>query len=856
MLFYGFGNQAEERPAAHGKYSLRLLARSIYLTVAVMPYAKAAPEVDSAAVATSPVFESGFLRGISRNIDLQRFSQAGAVAPGIYMLDISVNGGTRLRQQVRVMGEGEKQRLCFSIADARRWGARLNQVPDQQQLERVLNSDCIEAQALIPGATFKMDVAELSGILSIPQVYAGHVKRGYVDPTEWDEGITAAILGYNANVFRNERDGADTTTDYNTNINAGFNISGWRLRHNGNYRDSDDTSGQYRSQNTYLQTDVDALRSQLTLGEYFTPGNDFESIPFSGVQLASDDSMLPESERGFAPVIRGTAQTNAKVTVRQGGNVLYESTVAPGPFQIDDLYATGYAGDLDVTVTEADGREKQFTVPFSSVVQMLRPGSSRFNLAAGNYRDDTLSDEPQFTQGTFRHGINNKLTLYTGGIVADDYSSALGGAAFATPVGAVAFDATFSRAEGLPVRDADGAVLKDDMVGQSYRISYSKLLNATRTNFSLAAYRFSSEDFLSFGDFARLRESVDSASLHERNRFQVSVSQPLGDYGDFNFTGLTRNYWDDQEASTTFQMSYGKSFNWGYMNFTASREIQDEESTNTFMLSASIPIGSGARRPLLTTTATYDDDSNSSVRANLTGSAGEYGEANYGVYADRSENDSTSTNTYGGNLSYRTSATQLSGSYSQGEDYKQYSGSATGTVVAHAGGVVFGPERGDTMALLVAEGAPGAELNNGQGNHLDGNGEALTAGLTPYRRNAVGISPRGLPLDVELKTTSQNAVPRRGAVVRLDYATINGKPLLLRVNNPHVPFGASVVDAENHDVAMVGQGGLIFLRGEHAGLKVVWGQGATESCTLNYAVPGDETDSSPYQQVEASCAKG
>lgn len=841
---------------AYGKLRLTPLAQLIYTLIGLSPVANTLATVDTAEVATSPVFDSGFLRGMGQDIDLSRFAKAGIVVPGTYTLDITLNGKDRIRQDVRVIDTDGTQHFCFSTADARRWGARLEQLPDQEQVAKVLASDCVEAQALIPGASFSMDVAELSGALSIPQAYAGRVKRGYVDPSEWDEGITAAILGYHGNVFRNERDGADTTTDYSANINAGFNVKGWRLRHNGNYRDSDDGPSEYSSQNSYAQTDIDMLQSQLTLGEYFTPGSDFESIPFTGIQLGSDDSMLPESERGFAPIVRGTAETNAKVTISQNGNVVYETSVAPGAFVIDDLYATGYAGDLEVTVTEADGREKSFIVPFAAVVQMLRPGSSRFNIASGNYRDDNLQDEPWFTQGTYRRGISNKLTAYGGGILAEDYSSALAGAAFATPIGAVAFDATFTRAKGLPTIGSGEDSISGDLTGQSYRISYSKLLDSTRTNFSLAAYRFSSEEFLSFGDFARLRENADSASLRERNRFQVNISQPLGDYGDFNFTGLTRNYWGEQANSTTFQLGYGKGFSWGYMNLTASREIQDGENNDTYMLSASIPLGSGARRPTLTTTATFDDDSNSSIRSNLSGSAGEYGEASYGVYASRSETDSESTNTYGGNLNYRTSATQLGGSYSQGEDYKQYSGSATGTVVVHSGGVVFSPERGETMALLVADGAPGAELTSGQGNRLDGDGEALKAGLTPYRYNPVGISPRGLPVDVELQTTSQNAVPRRGAVVRLDYATINGKPLLLRVQNPEVPFGANVVDANDKPVAMVGQGGLIFLRGEHKGLKVVWGQSSEESCRLDYQEPTDEASDNPYQQVEASCAQG
>ena len=65
------------------------------------------------------------------------------------------------------------------------------------------------------------------------------------------------------------------------------------------------------------------------------------------------------------------AQSNARVTVRQGSALIYETQVAPGAFAIDDLYATSFAGDLDVTITEADGSVQSFTLPFSSVVQML-----------------------------------------------------------------------------------------------------------------------------------------------------------------------------------------------------------------------------------------------------------------------------------------------------------------------------------------------------------------------------------------------------------------------------------------------------------------------------------------------------
>lgn len=70
--------------------------------------------------------------------------------------------------------------------------------------------------------------------------------------------------------------------------------------------------------------------------------------------------MLPQSRRGYAPDIRGIARTNAVVTVRQNDRIIYETTVPPGAFVIEDLYPTGYGGNLDVKVTEADGSVQSF----------------------------------------------------------------------------------------------------------------------------------------------------------------------------------------------------------------------------------------------------------------------------------------------------------------------------------------------------------------------------------------------------------------------------------------------------------------------------------------------------------------
>lgn len=139
--------------------------------------------------------------------------------------------------------------------------------------------------------------------------------------------------------------------------------------------------------------------------------------------------MLPGSERGFAPVVRGTAYTNAVVTVKQNGYTLYQQNVAPGAFEIDDLTVSTNSDDLEVSVQEADGTVHTTTQAFSSIALMQRPSHLRFEATAGRYRAATGSGdrEPEFAQGSAIYGINNQLTAFGGLTVAENYSAIVSG---------------------------------------------------------------------------------------------------------------------------------------------------------------------------------------------------------------------------------------------------------------------------------------------------------------------------------------------------------------------------------------------------------------------------------------------
>ncbi|MBC3380029.1 fimbrial biogenesis outer membrane usher protein [Serratia fonticola] len=824
-------------------------------------------------------FDPGFFRGLSgQAVDLSRFNKGNTLTPGHYRFDVYVNGQWVGRQEIAITLTVPEAGMsyCFTPEQVRQWELDASKLPEAALAQQVLkNEKCFDAEKFIPGFKLSANTGELMLEITVPQAFIGS-RRGVVAPELWDHGVTAGFVGYNLNTFRTHNRDVGNITQYFGGFNSGVNLGAWRLRHNSSYTRSDgnSNSGHYQSISTYVQRSIAPLKAQLTVGQYFTPGDQFDSVPFSGVQLTSDTRMNPDSENGFAPVIRGIANSNAKVTVRQGNHVIYEASVPPGPFAIDDLHSTGYSGDLLVTVTEADGQTRIFTVAYAAVPQMLRPGVSRFNLSAGKYRDSTLDSVPNLLLGTWQHGVSNLVTVYTGGIVAEKYQSLQGGLALNTGIGAFALDLTQSWASGLK---GNATGIDEHMQGQSYRATYSKLLYETRTNFTLAAYRFSSEGYLSFSDFARARSSETPTfnemsslpgligsvveSARPRNRYQLNINQPLADgYGNLFFSGSAQNYWHSGSGTrTTFQAGYGNSYRWGSFNVGISRTIGSGGQSDTqYLASITIPLGNRARAPMLTTSLNYSDSKNTTAQTTLSGTMGENNQLSYNAFGSSNRADSHSANSLGGNVQYSSPYAVMSGGASSGSSTRQLNLGLSGSVVAHPGGINFTQYQGETMAVVQAKGAEGAVISSNVGAAVQGNGFGVVSGLMPYRQNEIALDPKGTSRNVEILGSSQQVAPSAGAITMLKYQTETGVPVMLqatRTDGKPIPLGSEVLDNKGNYLAMVGQGDLIFVRGllPQGQLLVKWGPGETQHCSLQYRLPAGLAKMQDYPKVAAKC---
>lgn len=850
--------------AKHVTWRRRALLPSLIISVlasASAHGAAAGPAGADPAVSFDPALFPG---GNDTHINLSRFEKAGYVPPGTYHGDIVVNQIWRARTDIEfaAASDGSTQ-PCYDATSLTRYGIDLVKLADDpSHLPRKTipkGNFCGNIGDYVSGATASFDPDDQSLSLSVPQIYLSRNARGHVDSSQWDAGINADVLGYTANLYRSGPSGRQYANGYVGLINS-LSLGSWHLNHSGSFNWTQGRGAIYQNTATYLQHDVPALQAQLVVGETFTSGDLFDSVRIRGVRMYADDRMLPQSMRGYAPVVRGVAQTNAHVVIRQNGYIIYDTTVAPGAFVIDDLYPTGYGGDLDIEITEADGRVRHLTQAYSAVPQLLRPGQQLWSVTAGRVDQTGMRDMPVIGQFTYQRGLNNWVTGYGGATVGGSYRSALVGSAFNTPLGAFSTDITYAgnRAPGLKATS-----------GYGLRLGYNENFISTGTNLGIAAYRYATPGFLGLSDAMLLRDAGarDQAGLvlRQHTRMDITIDQSLGDnWGRLYLNASWRNFWNGGGRQVDFNAGYSNHWKSLIYSITATRTrdslstrlpgqnvfnpiagVQDEGyfTANTagtvrdtrLMITFTLPLGRADRAPLLSTTLNRSQHGGDSDQVSVSGAVTADKRLTYSATLGRS-----SGNTQGSiSGAFMGARANVNASYSQGSNYRQAGFGASGAVVAHAGGVTFSQQTGDTLGLIEAPGATGAQIYN---TAVDKHGYAVVPNLMPYQLNTVELDPKGAASNVELQSSTQSVAPRAGSVVRLRYKVDSSRLLLIdaaQADGSPLPFGADVLDDKGNTVGVVGQASRLVVRGVEASttLTVRWGVGADESCRLPVDLP-------------------
>ncbi|HHB1587720.1 fimbria/pilus outer membrane usher protein [Vibrio metschnikovii] len=792
------------------------------------------------------IFDESLLLGSRYNsLALKKVSQVD-IPSGKYQVDLFINDQF-VSREILFFHEHDKETLpCINDT---LWLNKVGVLSDY--LEPV---EFCDLGVHVRGATYNFNAQKLRLNIAVPQAYLNRKPRGYTSPETWNTGETALFTNYYGNYYHSENSQGSRDSAY-VGLNSGFNYGLWRVRNHSSVRHSD-LGSDFTSFRTYANRAIPKFYSELGVGQLSTRSIGFGSLAFTGIQLHTDNRMLPISQRGFAPVVRGIAQTTAKVVIKQDGKDIYTTTVAAGPFVVDDLFPTSYQGDLLVEVHEANGQVSSFIVPFSAVPGSMRSGRAQYALSLGKNRN--TGNDDYFADFVYEIGLSNSLTLNSGIRVADGYQALSAGSVINTPYGALGGTAVYSHAK------IDGGFYGEKLyTGWRAGLNYSRAFSSG-TAITLAGYKYSTEGYRELTDVFQQRYYFDnnygygfsSASYLQKTEMSLNMTQQLGDAGSLSLSATKRQYRNGRGDDDSYNLSYYKQIGIVNLGLNYSRMYTSKELDGTtvaaksykndvFGLSLSLPLGSGHQ--VISSNYTHTDKGSSNFNIGLSGTLENDPTFSYGISTSYQGGDGYESNSFSASASKRTNIANLRANYSQGHNYRQISASANGAVVLHKDGVILGQSVGETFAIIEAADAQGAKVRNNWGSELNSKGYGLMSSLVPYRSNRVVLDSGSIDDNVELLESQQVVIPSAGAVVRLKYDTRKGLPVLFSTKlatGEIVPLGAEILGDQDENIGTVGQAGLAYVRlAEQTGkLRLVWGEGRKQHCQFNYDLTGYATD--------------
>nr|QLQ97658.1 fimbria/pilus outer membrane usher protein [Providencia alcalifaciens] len=767
------------------------------------------------------------------NIDLNQFSRAGYIMPGVYNFALKVNNEKISDVEVPYYADqlnSEESQPCLSPKLVNQLGLTAE---SQKKITWWHNGQCLNENSL-PGVLLRGDLATSSLYVSIPHAYLEYTSENWDPPSRWDNRISALLIDYslNANTVRDYNHGGDSSS-VNSHGVVGINLGAWRHRADwqGNY---DHTGGKQGSDQTdftwnriYAYRALPSLKAKLALGEDYLTSNIFDGFRFIGASLQSELNMIPPNMRGYAPEITGIAKSNATVMIMQQGRVLYETQVASGPFRIQNL-SDAITGTLNVTVKEQDGSIQEFQVDTANLPYLTRPGQIQYKFALGQPTNmDHRHEGEKFIMGEFSWGVSNGWSLIGGSLNSQKYhavSTGIGRDLFA--FGALSLDITqsFSRVsnEGL-------------LSGNSYRINYSKRFDEFNSQIQFAGYRFSDRHYMSMSDFLNT-EKTGIRNDDSKELYTLSVNKNFNDIGLSLYINYNHQAYWNRDNNDYYSLMLSKYMDIGTIknmsaSVSANRSGYNGTQDDSIYLSLSFPLNNGGNIGYSMNTSRYDTTNRIFYYDRLNE------KTSYQVSAETNQNGETASafiSHQGDNARWSMNASHMNNQYS-----------ALG--LSAAGGFTFTEKGADihrmnnlggARLLIDTDSVPNIAIR-GAGVPIKSNqfGSAVIPDISSYYRHKAQIDLNKLPDDIDVQQSVIQATLTEGAVGYRSFSIISGQKMMAIIvlnDGSYPPLGAQVFNHKKQSVGIVGDLGATYIRGVNASeeMEVTWGK--NRSCKITF----------------------
>lgn len=758
--------------------------------------------------------------GDRTNIDLTRFSKDNFVFPGTYLLDIYVNGQSLSQQKVTYIADpqnSEKTLACFTPEQVEMLALKDESLKKIQ----ILSPTCSNI-LVIPGA--KINNLEGKLDITMPQAWMKYSDPNWVPPERWDTGVSGILFDYNLSGTISR----SLTTHANKHSlsaygQTGFNLGAWRFRadYQANYNERGDRKFDWNQ--FYAYRPLVYIAAKLTLGEIYLNSQVFDTIRYSGLNLASDERMLPPNLRGYAPQINGIAKSNSKVIVSQAGRVVYETTVPAGPFSIQDLQSS-IRGTLDVKVEGDDGDISTFQINTANIPYLTRPGYVRYNISAGKpSRFNHKPEGPMFATGDFSWGLSNNWSLIGGILFAGkDYTALSAGLGRDLSIlGALSADITQSISR-IPGNNTE--------TGSSFRLSYSKSFDEINSTITFAGYRFSQDKFRTLSQYLDERENKYLGIGRQKEMYTITGNKTFwADRPDWRttvFLTYTHQTFWDQTTQDRYGLSVGRTFRFMGIdgistNLSAYRSEYRGKRDDSLSLSVSVPVGdsrwtgydlqnNGAKTSHMLSYSDNRDFNNLwRVRA---GKSGDNRAQFDGYYQKRTQLAEVNTNvSYQERQSASINGTFRGGFTATGYGAALHNSSATS----------------NTARIMVDTNGVGGVPFNHEKTRTNWTGISVVPDIVSYYSFDTRIDVDKLSNDVDTNKAIATSTLTEGAIGYQRFDVAKGQKLVatIRYQDTVPPFGADVTNSDGINIAMVMENGLSYLMAANPKetLTVSWG---------------------------------
>lgn len=763
-------------------------------------------------------------RGISTNL-AHYFSEAQRFLPGKHALQVKINGVDKGMLAVEI---GEEGHLCADNDFTAATGLLpLKPRPDET---------CHDLLKDYPSATITPKPNTDSIELFVP---AEAMDNGFYSAKYYSYGGVAGLINYSAFSNYNQYGSSGSSTYTQGNIGTGINAANWTLR--SHYILTDD-NGQRSAENlyTYAEHVFEARKVRAQVGQINVSSALFSGAQITGLQLLPETGLQPNIP---STTITGIARSNqARVEIRQSGQVIYSSMVNAGPFTLTDVPVVRGNSDLDVSVIETNGATTRFTVPASSLNLSGFARSEGLSLSLGQVRDSgSAESSPWVFNASTGTRLAAQLSGVTAGVLAEKYQAAGGMLEWS-----INDDWMISSTVLLSQSDFYGT----QRGGKAELMS--NLLLPSQLSLGLSATQYQ-------GDFREFTEAMDEGSLSAQNAWSANLSWSHDLLGAVSFQYSATSGYEQGDDSRYLLASWSKSrghaslsVNWQHAMNNSSGDDTQSRDNDLFYVNLNLPFG--AER---ISTYVRSQGENKTYGAQLSGNVSQ--NVSYSLSADRDHKDKS--NAFYGNLNSNLHYTQLglSAGVSDG-DQRSYSTSLSGGIALHRHGMTFTPYPiKETFGIArLSEPESGIEISTPDGTvWTDYWGQAVVPGLREWQKSQIVINTGSLPKGMDLSNGIQSVSAAYGSFAQVDFRVLNTRRVLLEVKRESGEWldrGLSIVDSNSHYVVSVMDNGIVFIS-DASGTPALYvvDDRMNRICEIHYSLSDEKDKDAYYEKAQGVC---